>query len=343
MNKTNKSINTAVIGLGVGMHHARFYEESEKTKLQYIVEIDAQKRQLAKNKFPNVRVVSDYKSVIEDNDIDAISIASYDDAHYSQIIDALQANKHIFVEKPLCQNDLELEDIFAQYNKTEHLIMGSNFPLRTTPRFVRLKEQIQANEFGEVLSLNLSYIWGRPEKILNGWRLAMSHYSLVQGALIHMLDLAHFILNKWPKEIIGMGGKKGIRALKKNKLRKDIDDNVGILLKYEDGTIAYLNAQSLSCHPHFHGVNIFGSKQSYVSTIKEGFYIDNLREDNTTYQQCDSDYPARGFRTLSLEQFISAIIYQDRTLLLHQDLYQLMRLVFKCEEAIKGEQKVFFS
>ncbi|MEM7071899.1 MAG: Gfo/Idh/MocA family oxidoreductase, partial [Pseudomonadota bacterium] len=314
-------------------HHANFYHKNPSVNLKYIVDIDDKKRYEAKNKFKDAIILSNYDHVIDDDAVDAISIASYDHFHYPQIMQALSAGKHLFVEKPLCQNRVELEKIYALYRKSD-LIMASNFPLRTTPRFIDIKNQIKAGDFGDILTLNLSYIWGRPDKLLKGWRIQMPYYSIIQGALIHMIDLSYFFLGEWPKKIIGMGSDKGFELFKDKNISKHIDDQVCLLFKYKDGKIAYLSAQSLSCCPHFHEVKIYGSKKSFISTPKDSFYLDDLSEHRLTYDVNESEYPARSYRTLSLQKFIDAIIYKDKSLLLHQNLYELMDLVFTCEEAV---------
>ena len=49
--------------------------------------------------------------MIHDKEIDIISIASYDDCHFKQVVMSLENNKHVFCEKPICQNFNELKKI----------------------------------------------------------------------------------------------------------------------------------------------------------------------------------------------------------------------------------------
>ena len=334
-NKNLFNLKAAVVGLGVGMHHANFYYNNEDTSLKYVLDFDKSKIEQAKKKFPNVKVAANYDEIIADNEIDIISIASYDDAHFFQVMKALKSKKNVFVEKPLCQHKEQLDKIISLYNSDKNLILASNFPLRTTPRFINLKKQIKNNHFGEILSLDLCYFWGRPEKVLNGWRLNMETYSLIQGAVIHMLDLAHFLLEEWPKEITSIGSNKGIKSLSSGKLRNDVDDHIIVLCKYSDGKIAQISAQSLVCHPHFHALKLFGTKKSYISSIKDSFYIDDYNENIITNKNCNAEYPAKEYRYQSLEKFVQSIKNNDKSLLLHNDVFDLMRLVFKCEESLK--------
>lgn len=343
MTTNKRQLKTAVVGLGVGLHHANFYYKNDETYLKYIYDIDNFKSREVADKFPNIKIAKNYEEILYDKDIDIISIASYDDAHYSQILRGLEAKKHIFVEKPLCQTQDQLKKLYEVHEKNNELILASNFPLRTTPRFIKLKDEISKGLFGEILSFNLCYFWGRPNKILDGWRLKMKNYSLIQGAIIHMLDLAYYLFQDWPEEILTMGSNKGMNLLGSSDLRKDVDDHIAILLKYRDGKIAQISAQALSCHPHFHDVKLFGTKKSFISNYKEAFYIDTLDENVKNFKICKNDYPAKNLRSQYLENFVMSIKNKNIKILKNQNVYDLMKLVFACEHAMKTKNKISFS
>ncbi|MGQ0811919.1 MAG: bi-domain-containing oxidoreductase [Nitrospiraceae bacterium] len=73
---------------------------------------------------------SDYRALLEDDSINAVVIGTRHDTHASLVIAALQADKHVFVEKPLCLTLEELEHIGATYKdkswKGLHLCVGFN-------------------------------------------------------------------------------------------------------------------------------------------------------------------------------------------------------------------------
>ena len=85
-----KKINCAVIGMGVGERHAKFYKKSGYTNLLKIYEKDKFKITKLKKKFPNVEFVKNENEIIKDKKINLVSIASYDNYHASQIIKCLK-------------------------------------------------------------------------------------------------------------------------------------------------------------------------------------------------------------------------------------------------------------
>ena len=334
----NKKINAAVIGLGVGLHHAKYYDSDKRVNLKYVVDFDSSKREIAKKIFPKVKILEFYNSVIDDPELDIISVASYDNYHFEQIIKAINNNVNLFVEKPICQTKSELSAIFSLYKKS-NLVMKSNFPLRTTPRFIDLKKKINNGFFGNILSLNLNYFWGRKEKLLYGWRRKVHNYSIIKGGMIHMLDLAFYLLKEWPVEIIGTSSNKGFDEYKE-KGKRSFYDNAVVFLKYKDGKIVNCRVDSLSCHPHFHEVQIHGTKKSYISTISQSFFVNSSNEQDINTTLDTSSYPSRENRYKLIKTFIDEVINENPKI--NYYLYNLMKLVFCCEDAVKNSTNIKF-
>ena len=70
-----------------------------------------------KNKFPNTKIIQDANQILNDEKIDIVSVASYDNHHCEQIVKAIQNNKHVMAEKPICLNEDELKKIQNAQNK----------------------------------------------------------------------------------------------------------------------------------------------------------------------------------------------------------------------------------
>ena len=110
----------------------------------------------------------DHARVLADADIDLVSICSYDDAHAEQVLAALEAGKHVFVEKPLCVTRTECDAIRAAHAVRPHLELGTNLVLWRSPRFVELRRRIRAGDMGTVYLVEGDYNYGRLEKLTEG-------------------------------------------------------------------------------------------------------------------------------------------------------------------------------
>ena len=336
--KENKEINVAVVGLGVGLHHAKFYLNEKRANLKYLIDFDKKKRELARKLFPRANIFKSFDELSDIANLDAISIASYDNYHFDQIIKSIDRNLNVFIEKPICQTKSELNLIYSHYKKN-NIVMRSNFPLRTTPRFIDLKSDLRNKVFGNILSLNLNYFWGRKEKLLYGWRREIDNYSIIQGGMIHMLDLAYFLLEEWPTEVMGASSNKGFKEYEDSE-KKSLYDNAFVILKYKDGKIVNCRVDALSCYPHFHEVHIHGTEKSYISTISKSFYVNSSKEQNLDITLHNAAYPSRENRYKLIENFLNDII--NKQFKIDYYLYNLMNLVFVCEDAVKNSTSIPF-
>ena len=98
----NKILNAAVIGLGVGEKHIYGYQSISRCRVTHLCDYNNEKLKEIGRKYPNCILTTLPEKILENSDVDVVSVASYDNYHYEQIILALQHGKHVFVEKPLC-------------------------------------------------------------------------------------------------------------------------------------------------------------------------------------------------------------------------------------------------
>ena len=137
-----KKIDCAVIGMGVGARHAAFYENYKYTNLTKIFEINKDKWKSIKKKFPKVKLVKNEDEIFQDPKIKLISLASYDNYHFKQIIKATKSKKNIFVEKPICLFLDQLKEIKKEVKKSK-VYLSCNFVLRENLQFKKIEKIAQ--------------------------------------------------------------------------------------------------------------------------------------------------------------------------------------------------------
>ena len=91
-----------IIGLGVGEKHIIGYNKHKACQVVLVCDFCEKKLNTVSKKHTDLKITKDPDEILLDPSIDIVSIASYDNYHYEQIIKALNNNKHVFVEKPLC-------------------------------------------------------------------------------------------------------------------------------------------------------------------------------------------------------------------------------------------------
>lgn len=83
---TNNKIRTAVIGLGVGMHHARTLSAHPGCELVWLCDLDKSKLAEVNSEIIEAKQTQNDQDILTDPDIDMVCVSSYDQAHYRQVI-----------------------------------------------------------------------------------------------------------------------------------------------------------------------------------------------------------------------------------------------------------------
>lgn len=183
------------------------------------------------------RTASTELSDLWSNDsINTVAIVTRHDAHASQVVEALQAGKNVFVEKPLALRLDELEQIDAAYiennERTEkklRLMVGFN--RRFAPHVIKLKELLAPRREPKsiVMTINAGAIpanhWTQDSQVGGG---------RIIGEGCHFVDLARFLVGKpvTGHSAVMIGDVPGIEVR---------DDKVAISLTFEDGSFASIN------------------------------------------------------------------------------------------------------
>jgi len=102
----SERVRIAVIGVGgQGSNHAEWWADMKECEVVAVCDVDPKHRNgVAKDMPYKVKAVEDYRRIMDDESIDAVSIATPDHWHTPVALAALVAGKHVYVEKPCCHN-----------------------------------------------------------------------------------------------------------------------------------------------------------------------------------------------------------------------------------------------
>ncbi|MBZ0266133.1 Gfo/Idh/MocA family oxidoreductase [bacterium] len=252
---TATKLNAAVVGLGVGEQHARAYLEHDSVGSVTLFDIDKTRAKSIAEKLGGLRVVKSYETILSDDSIQLVSIASYDGDHAAQVVKALQAGKHVFVEKPLARSFEEIQSIKEALQKSgKKLHLDANFVLRRAPFYQWLKERIQDRSIGDIYAVDGDYLYGRLHKITHGWRGREEDYSPLHGGAVHMLDLFLWMFEDRPATVSAMGNKV---VTKGNGYR--YEDYAALQFVCENGLAGRFSVHLGCVHRHQHVFKVYGS------------------------------------------------------------------------------------
>lgn len=207
-------------------------------------------------KFGFTHSTTDYKQILSDDDVDTVLITTRHNSHAKFVIEALQAGKHVFVEKPLALNEDELSLIIGAYIKSEK-ILTVGFNRRFSPHISKIKSLIGNSQMNVIATMNAGSIpfnvWVHDMKIGGG---------RIIGEACHYIDLISYLTGSRVKSVC-------MNALGSNP--QENTDNASILLRYENGSTGVINYFS-------NGSKAYSKERVEVFSQERTLIMDNFRE-----------------------------------------------------------------
>lgn len=162
----NDRVNVAVIGIrGHGRSHISSFINSNNTRVAALCDVDSNlfderiKRFFTDNGLAKPKIYTDLRKLYEDKDIDAVSIVTPNHWHALASIWALQAGKHVTVEKPICHNFYEGQKLIEAAEKY-NLILQDGSEERSNPCAQSMAKYLHSGKLGEVyMAKGLCYKW----------------------------------------------------------------------------------------------------------------------------------------------------------------------------------------
>lgn len=184
--KTKKLINVGVVGCGYwGPNLVRNLRQAADCHLKVLCDTNETRLAHMRRLHPEVGTTQDFSELLNDEELDALVIATPVRFHYEMAKAALEAGKHVFIEKPMARTEAEASELVSLADRKGRVIMvGHTFLF--SPAVRRMKEIIDAGDIGEVQyiaarRLNL----GLFQKDINvAWDLAPHDISIV----LHLLE-----------------------------------------------------------------------------------------------------------------------------------------------------------
>lgn len=326
-------LKVGIIGLGVGEQHIKGYLRHPLCEIAALCDFSEEKLVSVGTRYPDIYRTTAPTEILEDPSINIVSIASYDNDHAAQVCQALDNNKHVFVEKPLCLYEAEAIDIRDRMREKPHLKLTSNLILRRSPRFQALKRMIETGDMGDIYYVEGDYNYGRIEKITEGWRGNIDFYSVVYGGGVHMIDLMLWLTQDEIVEVSAYGN--GICT--KN-TQFQYNDLVAALLKFKSGAVGKMTANFGCVFPHFHPLAVYGTKATFINGRKTG-ELYHSRDPKVEPETVDTDYPGVN-KGEFLFSFIEAILEDRQPEVTAREIFAAMSVCFAIEKAVQKNELV---
>jgi myo-inositol 2-dehydrogenase/D-chiro-inositol 1-dehydrogenase len=259
MNQDNKPKNGAVrfgvIGCGAwGSYHARTIAKGPHTQLLGIAERSDANRAQASAEHPTIAAYADYRELLARPDIEAVDIVLPSHLHHEVGLAALEAGKHVLIEKPLAL-DLQQCDDLINLAQAKGLVLATGFQFRLSSLWGKVKDLIEQGAIGTP-QYALIELWRNAYRQgSDGWRYDRKRVgNWVLEEPIHFFDLARWYFLPWGEPVSVYA-----RANARQADRPDLQDNFTATVNFPQGRYAII-AQTLAAYEHHQVVKVTGSK-----------------------------------------------------------------------------------
>lgn len=227
----DKIYKVALVGCGaIAPNHLRAIKSLPYVEVVALCDINLEKAEKRKNEFElDCKLYSDFDEMLEKEQLDSIHIATPHYLHASMTVKALKKGINVFLEKPMCINENEIEELINAEAESDANVCVC-FQNRFNPSTI-LAERI-AKEDGGVKSAFGNVFWYRDEKYYtnSGWRgkYATEGGGVMINQAIHTLDLLCYYVGT-PKSVIATTSNHHLKEV------IEVEDSADGIITFENG------------------------------------------------------------------------------------------------------------
>lgn len=318
-------LNIALIGYKfMGKAHSnafrqvrRFFPGKLEPRMKVICGRDRRGVEAAARQFGWEEAETDWRRVIERDDIDVVDISTPGNLHHPMALAAAAAGKHIICEKPLGNTLAEARAMLRAVEKArvKHMIMHN---YRKIPAVAYAKKLIEGGKLGEIFHYHAAYLqdWILDPKFPLVWRLDKKIAG--SGALgdigAHTIDFAQY-LNSDIEAVVGQmttfikerpllstgAGAWGAKG-SKGKGKVTVDDDANFLARFKNHSVgAFESSRFCGGRRNYNTFQIYGSKGSLAFNLEQmnelEFYDGTLRSTDQGFKTIlvtDAAHPYAG-------------------------------------------------
>jgi len=216
------------VGLGYwGKNLARNFDEL--AELTWLCDAVPETREEFARRYPQARVTDSFEELLADDALDAVVIATPVPTHHEFALQALEAGKHVFVEKPPAMREAEMDELVAAAEKRRLTLMPGHL-LLYHPGVVKLKELVDGGGLGEVLC-----VYGNRQNL----GIIRQNENALWSLGVHDLSVILYLVGEDPVDAVAHG-----RAF----LTPGVEDVVFCYLRFPSGKIAHMHLSWLDPH-----------------------------------------------------------------------------------------------
>jgi predicted dehydrogenase len=213
-------------------------------ELTWLCDLDEAQLQRVAARYPHARATTAIDDLLADDSLDAVVIATPVPTHYPLAQQALEAGKHVFVEKPPAMRAVEMDEL-VRMSDDRGLVLMPGHLLLYHPAVLKLKELVDTGELGDVLC-----VYGNRVNL----GIVRSNENALWSLGVHDLSVILYLLDEDPDLATAQGSAS---------IHPGVEDVVFCFLRFPSGKIAHMHLSWLDPHK-MRKMTVVGSQKMVV-------------------------------------------------------------------------------
>ncbi|MFW6161947.1 MAG: Gfo/Idh/MocA family protein [Planctomycetota bacterium] len=195
------TVRAAIIGWGMGRHHAKLIAEEPRIELVAVCDLDEARRVAAEEAYPGIKTYARMGAMLRRDDIDLAIVVTPHNVHCKHVCKCLEAGKHTVTDKPMCITVKQADQMIAAARKAKRsFTVFQN--RRLDGDFLTIRDVIAEGLLGDVFHIEcFTGRYGPPRDVWRSYRKTSGGAMYDWGA--HFID---WILTLIPAKIANVTG-----------------------------------------------------------------------------------------------------------------------------------------
>lgn len=349
-----EKLKVGIIGVGsISNEHIQAYLKNDKVDLKAFCDVDENQLKKMGKQYGVSDLYLSMEEMLQNADIDAVSVCTWNSAHAPCTIAALDAGKHVLCEKPMATNQVDAKKMVEAAERNNKLLM-IGFVRRFGNDTKVLQDFIKSDFFGEMYYSKAQFLrrHGNP----GGWfgEEARSGGGPLIDLGVHVIDLVHYLMGQ-PKVVSVYGA-----TFKKLDHRSDLNDDTdyssisksdqdifdvedlaSAMIRFESGQVLSIDTSyNLNLKEDITKIDLFGTKGGATINPEIELYTDmnGYLVDIDFKRQTSLDM--NGLFANEIDHFVNVVLGVEECIAPAKDGYELMKILDAIYESAKTKKEI---
>ena len=310
--------NVGVIGVGaMGENHVRVYHKMEEANLVAVSDVSERALKKIEKKY-GAKGFTEYSEILENPDIEAVSVCVPTTLHHDVVMEAIKHKKHVLVEKPIAFTVEEAEEMIAAA-KEAGVLLATGHVERFNPAVQKAKELIDDGVIGDVVSAFAKRVGPLPPRIKD--------VGVSIDLAIHDLDIMNYLFDEEVTQVYG--------SMNCSFDDSEFEDHAEIMVNFDDESTGIIEVNWLTPY----------KRRELELTGTAGIIsVDYIKQSIEVYGKFAQDIQIKHEEPLKgeLKSFLNAVVNNIEPEITGEDGLKALKMVIAANRSSKEHKPISF-